>query len=139
MLQELPNVLFIKLKILHLFYWWAIFCHWNTWRIKQATYHHCCLSHCLDRARFESRWRQKRWNIFYPIKAESFVFKRQTLPIFHGSLARPILMKISGIVYLYTAYLSLKNQISTSKTKNLVWSAMFIFFRKIFDSETQLK
>jgi len=69
-----------------------------------------------------------------PIKAESFVFERQTLPIFHGSLAQPILLKISAIVYLYIDYMNPKNQVSISKTKNFVWSAMFIFFRKIFNS-----
>jgi len=65
-----------------------------------------------------------------PIKAESFVFERQTLPIFHGSLVQSILLKISGIVHLYITYLNPKIQISTSKTKNFVWCAMLIFFGK---------
>jgi len=47
--------------------------------------------------------------------ARAFVFERQTLLIFSGYLAQPILLIIAGNIYLYIAYLFSKNHISTYK------------------------
>ena len=64
----------------------------------------------------------------------TYFLVRHTLPIFSGCLAHPIILKIAGIIHLYIVYLCLKNQISIYKTLDFVLCALFIFFRKIFNS-----
>jgi len=49
------------------------------------------------------------------------------LPIFGGRLAQQISLKFSEIIYIYPAYSYLKNQISSFKTVDFVWSRLIIF------------